>query len=175
MPETMNFDVIISSRSVTGQTVAELGEQYPNLWTVTPDIGATLTEFREKFPERFVDVGLSEQTSIGVASGLAYEGNIVVVSGMLPFLSMRALEQVRSDLCDPNLPVRIIGTHGGLQGNGGSTHYAVDSTYYAMHLGLGRVQKLSRDNSLAWSSPKAVPHEATAVSTPDRCAAITSV
>ncbi len=126
MPETMNFDVIISSRSVTGQTVAELGEQYPNLWTVTPDIGATLTEFREKFPERFVDVGLSEQTSIGVASGLAYEGNIVVVSGMLPFLSMRALEQVRSDLCYPNLPVRIIGTHGGLQGNGGSTHYAVE-------------------------------------------------
>ncbi len=126
MPETMNFDVIISSRSVTGQTLAELGEQYPNLWTVTPDIGATLIEFREKFPERFVDVGLSEQTSIGVASGLAYEGNIVVVSGMLPFLSMRALEQVRSDLCYPNLPVRIIGTHGGLQGNGGSTHYAVE-------------------------------------------------
>lgn len=126
MPETMNFDVIISSRSVTGQTLAELGEQYPNLWAITPDISATLVEFREKFPDRFVDVGLAEQASVGVASGLAYEGNIVVVSGMLPFLSMRALEQIRTDVCYPNLPVRIIGTHGGLQGNGGSTHYAVE-------------------------------------------------
>lgn len=126
MAETFNFDVVISSRSVTGQTLAELGEQHPNLWVITPDISATLVEFRERFPERFVDVGLAEQSSVGVASGLAYEGNIVVVSGMLPFLSMRAMEQVRSDVCYPNLPVRIIGTHGGLQGNGGSTHYAVE-------------------------------------------------
>ncbi|GAA2182157.1 transketolase family protein [Brooklawnia cerclae] len=126
MPETSNFDVVISSRSVTGQTLAELGEENPNLWAITPDISATLVEFREKFPERFVDVGLAEQTAVGVASGLAYEGNICVVSGMLPFLSMRALEQIRTDVCYPNLPVRIIGTHGGLQGNGGSTHYAVE-------------------------------------------------
>lgn len=126
MVETMNFDEIISSRSVTGQTIADLGEQYPNLWVITPDIGQTLVEFREAFPERFVDVGLSEQASVSLASGLAYEGNIVVVSGMLPFLSMRAMEQIRTDVCYPNLPVRIIGTHGGLQGNGGSTHYAVE-------------------------------------------------
>ncbi len=45
---------------------------------------------------------------------------------MLPFLSMRALEQIRTDVCYPNLPVKIIGTHGGLVGNGGSTHYAVE-------------------------------------------------
>lgn len=126
MPVTSNFDVVISSRSVTGQTLAELGEEHPNLWAITPDISATLVEFRERYPERFVDVGLSEQAAVGVASGLAYEGNICVVSGMLPFLSMRALEQVRTDVCYPNLPVRIIGTHGGLQGNGGSTHYAVE-------------------------------------------------
>ena len=99
---------------------------YPNLWVLTPDIGATLVEFREKFPDRFVDVGLAEQVCVGIAAGLAYDGNIPVVSGMLPFLSMRPLEQIRSDICYPNLPVKIIGTHGGLVGNGGSTHYAVE-------------------------------------------------
>ena len=93
---------------------------------LTPDIGASLTEFREAFPERFIDVGLAEQACVGVAAGLAYDGNISVVSGMLPFLSMRALEQIRTDVCYPNLPVKIIGTHGGLVGNGGSTHYAVE-------------------------------------------------
>lgn len=126
MPVTFTFGEMLSARSVIGSTLAELGDEYPNLWVITPDIGATLVEFRDKFPDRFLDVGLAEQVSVGIAAGLAYDGNIPVVSGMLPFLSMRALEQTRSDVCYPNLPVKIIGTHGGLVGNGGSTHYAVE-------------------------------------------------
>ena len=123
---TFTFGEMLSARSVIGSTLAELGETYDNLWVLTPDIGATLVEFREKYPDRFVDVGLAEQACVGIAAGLAYDGNIPVVSGMLPFLSMRALEQIRTDVCYPNLPVKIIGTHGGLVGNGGSTHYAVE-------------------------------------------------
>jgi transketolase len=126
MPVTFTFGEMLSARSVIGSTLAELGEDHPNLWVLTPDIGATLVEFRDKYPERFLDVGLAEQACVGIAAGLAYDGNIPVVSGMLPFLSMRALEQVRTDVCYPNLPVKIIGTHGGLVGNGGSTHYAVE-------------------------------------------------
>ncbi|GAA2079121.1 transketolase family protein [Microbacterium hatanonis] len=126
MPTTFTFGEFLGARSVIGSTLAELGAEHPNLWVLTPDIGATLVEFRDKFPDRFIDVGLAEQACVGIAAGLAYDGNIPVVSGMLPFLSMRALEQVRSDVCYPNLPVKIIGTHGGLVGNGGSTHYAVE-------------------------------------------------
>lgn len=126
MPVTFTFGEMLSARSVIGSTLAELGDEYPNLYVLTPDIGATLVEFRDKFPERFIDVGLAEQVCVGISAGLAYDGNIPVVSGMLPFLSMRALEQIRTDVCYPNLPVKIIGTHGGLVGNGGSTHYAVE-------------------------------------------------
>ncbi|MGO1769670.1 MAG: transketolase family protein [Microbacterium sp.] len=126
MPETFTFGEMLSARSVIGETLAAEGETRDNLWVLTPDIGATLVEFRDRFPDRFVDVGLAEQVCVGIAAGLAYDGNIPVVSGMLPFLSMRALEQVRTDICYPNLPVKIIGTHGGLVGNGGSTHYAVE-------------------------------------------------
>lgn len=126
MPVTFTFGEFLGARSVIGTTLAELGDEYANLWVLTPDIGATLVEFRDKFPERFLDVGLAEQACVGIAAGLAYDGNIPVVSGMLPFLSMRALEQIRTDVCYPNLPVKIIGTHGGLVGNGGSTHYAVE-------------------------------------------------
>ena len=126
MPVTFTFGEFLGARSVIGSTLAELGEEHDNLWVITPDIGATLVEFRDKYPDRFLDVGLAEQASVGIAAGLAYDGNIPVVSGMLPFLSMRALEQIRTDVCYPNLPVKIIGTHGGLVGNGGSTHYAVE-------------------------------------------------
>lgn len=126
MPVTFTFGEFLGARSVIGSTLAELGAEHDNLWVLTPDIGATLVEFRDTFPDRFIDVGLAEQACVGIAAGLAYDGNIPVVSGMLPFLSMRALEQVRTDVCYPNLPVKIIGTHGGLVGNGGSTHYAVE-------------------------------------------------
>ncbi|WP_248239881.1 transketolase family protein [Microbacterium kunmingense] len=126
MPVTFTFGEFLGARSVIGSTLAELGEERENLFVLTPDIGATLVEFRDRFPDRFIDVGLAEQACVGIAAGLAYDGNIPVVSGMLPFLSMRALEQIRTDICYPNLPVKIIGTHGGLVGNGGSTHYAVE-------------------------------------------------
>jgi transketolase len=81
---TFTFGEMLSARSVIGSTLAELGETYDNLWVLTPDIGATLVEFREKHPDRFVDVGLAEQACVGIAAGLAYDGNIPVVSGM-PF------------------------------------------------------------------------------------------
>lgn len=67
---------------------------------------------------------------------------------MLPFISMRALEQIRSDVCYPNLPVRIIGTHGGLQGNGGSTHYAVED--------LGLMTSLVNMTAVSISDPMMV-------------------
>ena len=117
---------MLSGRKVIGTTLADLGTEYPNLWVLTPDIGGSLLEFRAAHPDRFVDVGLAEQACVGIAAGLAYDGKIPVVSGMLPFLSMRALEQIRTDVCYPNLPVKIVGSHGGLVGNGGSTHYAIE-------------------------------------------------
>lgn len=126
MSEQSSVGEVLSARSIVGSTLAQLGDDHDNLWVLTPDIASTLTAFAEQFPERFVDVGLAEQACVGIAAGLAYDGNIPVVSGMLPFLSMRALEQVRTDVCYPNLPVKIVGTYGGLVGNAGSTHYAVE-------------------------------------------------
>jgi transketolase len=73
-----------------------------------------------------VDVGIAEQNCMGIAAGLALDGNIPLVMGMIPFLTMRACEQVRTAICYQNLPVRIIGTGGGLTSGGGSTHNAME-------------------------------------------------
>ena len=70
MAETFTFGEMLSARSVIGSTLAELGETHDNLWVLTPDIGATLVEFRDKYPERFLDVGLAEQVCVGIASNL---------------------------------------------------------------------------------------------------------
>ena len=126
MPVTYNFGAWISSRSVIGDTLHELGLKHDNLWVLTPDIGMALKAFKKDCGDRFVDVGIAEQNVVTVAAGLALEGNIPVIMGMIPFLSMRACEQVRTDVCYQNLPVRLIGTGGGLTSGGGSTHNAME-------------------------------------------------
>ncbi len=126
MGETFNFSFLISGRSVIGDTLQEIGQVDQRLWVLTPDIGGALSDFKVKCRDRFIDVGISEQNVVGIAAGLALEGNIPVIMGMLPFMSMRACEQVRTDVCYQNLPVRIIGTGGGLTSGGGSTHNAME-------------------------------------------------
>ena len=126
MGVTMNFGSMMSSRSVVAATIHELAEKDDRVWVVVADTGGGYADFKKEFPGRLVDVGIAEQNMIGVAAGLALEGNIPFVSGMIPFLSMRACEQVRTDVCYQNLPVRIVGTGGGLTSGGGSTHNAME-------------------------------------------------
>ncbi|MDO4269506.1 MAG: transketolase C-terminal domain-containing protein [Eubacteriales bacterium] len=126
MAGSFNFGEWISARSVIGDALHEIGETNDKLFVCTPDVGMNLKQFRQDFPDRYIDVGIAEQNCVGVAAGLALEGNIPVIMGMLPFLSMRACEQVRTAVCYQNLPVRIIGTGGGLTSGGGSTHNAME-------------------------------------------------
>ena len=126
MKQSYTLDEYNSARSVIGDTVEALGDQDARVWLMTPDVGFGCKGFKEKHPDRFIDTGIAEQCVVGVASGLAYEGNIPFIIGMMPFMSMRALEQVRTDVCYPNLPVHIVANYSGLNGNGGSTHYAIE-------------------------------------------------
>lgn len=127
MGVTFNFgQFFISGRTVIGDTLHEIGLKNDKLWVLTADTGAALKAFKKDCGDRFVDVGIAEQNVVGVAAGLALEGNIPVIMGMIPFLTMRACEQVRTDICYQNLPVRIIGTGGGLTSGGGSTHNAME-------------------------------------------------
>ena len=86
---------------------------------------AALDELREKFPKNFIHCGISEQAMIDIASGLALENNKVFVYAMAPFLSLRALEQVK---CGPGLmelPICLISVGIGLgYADAGPTHYS---------------------------------------------------
>jgi len=66
------------------------------------------------------------QNTVSVAAGLAHEGFIPYVSGFATFLSMRACEQVRTDVCYGNLPVKLVATHSGTTSGGGTTHCAIE-------------------------------------------------
>jgi transketolase len=126
MRQTFNFGSFLSARSVVGDTLHELGVKHNNVWALTADTGGAIKDFKKDCGDRYIDVGIAEQNLAGIAAGLALEGNIPFIMGMIPFMTMRACEQVRTEICYQDLPVRMIGTGGGLTSGGGSTHNAME-------------------------------------------------
>lgn len=93
---------------------------------LTGDLGYRyLEEFRDTFPDRFINVGVAESTLISVAAGLAVEGFYPFVYSIATFASLRAYEQIRNLIVLQNLNVKIVGTGGGLAyALAGVTHHA---------------------------------------------------
>lgn len=106
----------------------ELARRDKRIFAVTADIaGIPLEEFRQEFPERFIEVGVAEANMIGISAGLALCGKIPIAATIAAFASMRCYEQIRTDVCYPNLNVKIVGFGGGLKyGALGATHHAIE-------------------------------------------------
>ena len=111
-------------RLAFGKTLVELGFKYKDLYVVDADSAShTMTSiFAKNFPERFVNVGISEQDLVGIAAGLASCNKKVVVATYASFL-MRAWEQIRNVVGRARLNVKLVGTHGGISNYGdGPSH-----------------------------------------------------
>ena len=98
------------------------------IYFLSADFGAmALDELREKYPENFVHCGISEQAMLDVATGLALDKKKVFVYAMAPFLSLRAIEQIKCGPALMNLPISIIATGIGLgYADAGPTHYSTE-------------------------------------------------
>jgi len=109
-------------------TLIKLAEKDKTIYLLTGDLGFSVLEnFAQKFPERFINCGVAEQNMMGVAAGLALSGKKPYVYSIVPFVTMRCLEQIRNDVCYQNLDVKIIGVGGGLSyGSLGTTHHSIE-------------------------------------------------
>jgi transketolase len=117
------------TREGFGHGLVELGEKDPNVVVLVGDLsGSTnVTFFAEKFPERFVQVGIAEQNMVCVAAGLAAVGKIPFLATYGAFASCRAADQIRVTVAYTDLPVKIGGAHGGISvGPDGATHQAME-------------------------------------------------
>lgn len=82
---------------------------------LTGDISAySLPKFQKKFPDRFYNLGITEQSMVTIASGLAMNNKKVFMFSMIPFLTMRCYEHIKIDICSHKLPVTLIGLGSGL-------------------------------------------------------------
>lgn len=118
-----------SVRSIYGKTLVELGKTNENIVVLDADLScSTQTQlFAKEFPERFFNVGISEQDLMTTAAGLACTGKIPFVSTFAMFASGRAWEQIRNTICYSNLNVKIAATHGGITvGEDGASHQALE-------------------------------------------------
>lgn len=116
-------------RNVIGAYMIELGKKNDKVVVVNADLMGTCRNktFVEVFPKRSFNVGIAEQNMVSFAAGLAHEGFIPYAFTMAPFMSMRACEQVRTDVAYARLPVRLMATYAGLSGGiSGATHWAVE-------------------------------------------------
>lgn len=86
-----------------------------------------LTGFRDRFPERLINVGIAEQTLVGVGAGLANGGKIPFVCGAACFLTGRSLEQIKADVAYSDTNVKLVGISSGMAyGNLGPTHHSTE-------------------------------------------------
>jgi transketolase len=110
------------------RALAEIARKDHRVMVVTPDMGfSVLEKLRADFPDRVINSGIAEQNSVGIAAGLALAGKIVYVYSIVPFVTMRPFEQVRVDVCYQNLPVKLVGSGGGLTyGSLGPTHHSIE-------------------------------------------------
>lgn len=118
-----------NARVVYGAALVQLATDHPDVVALTADLMLShqLKGFRDAHPERFFNVGIAEQDLMGIASGLALDGKVPFATTFAAFASMRAHEQVRTDIAYPGLPVKIVGTMGGLSGGtAGPTHSGLE-------------------------------------------------
>lgn len=118
-----------AQREVWGQTLVELGKQYPELLVLDGDLAnSTRAEiFEAAFPERFLQMGIAEQNMMGVAAGLAGLGFVPWLSSFAVFLTSRTLDQLRMVVAQPNLNVKLGAGYAGIMtSRTGKTHQEVE-------------------------------------------------
>jgi transketolase len=116
-------------RDAFSQTLEALAEADSRIVTVVSDsVGSSkLVNFRKRFPERLVNVGIAEQTVVAVGAGLANGGKVPFVSAAACFLTGRALEQIKADIAYSNVNVKLIGQSSGIAyGELGPTHHSIE-------------------------------------------------
>ena len=93
-----------------GKVITELADRDENIIVLVGDIGyRVFDQFREKYPDRFINLGICEQSMVGVSAGMALEGLKPWVYTITPFLIERPFEQLKLDIDQQNVNVKLVG------------------------------------------------------------------
>ncbi len=142
LPELINKLDRRSPREAYGKTLEEIGGDR-KVVVMDADLSTSTQTimFQKKYPDRFFNMGISENNLMGVASGLSWTGKRVFVSSFANFATGRAYDFVRQSICYADSDVRIVATHAGLTvGEDGATHQIIEDI--GLMCGLPRMRVL---------------------------------
>src|SRR3989338_4623868 len=129
-PKIFNQDCEqVPIRKGFGEGLLKAGEADKDVVALCADLAepTQMHFFKEKFPERFVEIGVAEQNLVTVASGMAASGKIPFCSSYAMFSPGRNWEQIRTTIAYNDRPVKIVGSHAGISvGPDGGTHQALE-------------------------------------------------
>ena len=144
----------IATRESFGKALEKLGGENPKVVVLDADLfNSTKTEyFKEKYPERFINVGIAEADMIGTAAGLASCGKIPYASTFAAFATGRVYDQIRTSVAYPKLNVKICATHAGITvGEDGATHQMIEDINLMRGLPNMVVMSTSDDVQTKWA------------------------
>lgn len=110
------------------QELVNIASDNENIFLLSADLGfGVLDKFWDKYPERFINTGISEQNMTSTAAGMALEGNQVFTYSIANFPTLRCLEQIRNDIAYHNANVKIVSVGAGFAyGSAGMSHHATE-------------------------------------------------
>ncbi len=119
----------VNYREALGDAFVSLGEEFKELMIVTADVSKSTRsiDFKKRFPDRFLSVGIAEANAVGMSAGIASFGIPVIFTAYAVFATEKPFEQIRNMVVYPGMNVTIVATHGGINvGQDGVTHQAVE-------------------------------------------------
>ncbi|MAT63705.1 MAG: transketolase [Dehalococcoidia bacterium] len=118
-----------SQRDAYASEIVSMADEHPNLVLIDADlmtVGKTHV-FREKYPNRHIQIGIAEQNMMGIAAGLAQMGKLPIAHSLAVFGIGRTFDQIRESICYSELNVKIVGYHAGLTlAPDGATHQTME-------------------------------------------------
>ena len=143
-----------ATRESFGRALEELGMENKKVVVLDADLyNSTKTEyFKEKYPDRFINVGIAEADMIGTSAGLATCGKIPYASTFAAFATGRVYDQIRTSIAYPKLNVKICATHAGVTvGEDGATHQMLEDINLMRGLPNIVVMSTSDDIETKWA------------------------
>ena len=126
---TFNFDQMLSNaREAYGEELMRMADEGIDfVFTYSDNVAPSSSAGKmiQKYPERCFNFGIAEPNQVGASAGLALSGQVVFTQVFGPFLSLRAADQIHTDIAYNDVNVRLIGTHAGVTAGGGPTHNCI--------------------------------------------------
>lgn len=128
-PKIRSWAMLGQRGAVFGDALPAIAAETDNLRVLSADLSllSGMERFIKKFPDKYLQTGIAEQNMMGIAGGLATEGERVIASTYCSFIAVRSLEQVRQNIAYPNADVKIIGSSAGVvAARSGVSHWATE-------------------------------------------------